>query len=170
MQKNDKAEKRPLKRRQATPQERDKATVEAVKVQDHLLCLVLLHPPLRTYIRLVSTDMFSEEAARSLVAFLEKHPDFEGDVTGAQELRPISDYVKILVLQYEELYQGLEHLELQYEAARLQTRVVEQFVKITKQKLVIQLGDANEDTTQTLLGRVKQLDLLLKQAKGGMNG
>jgi hypothetical protein len=114
--------------------------------------------------------MFSEETARELFTFLEKHPEFSGDVSNAQELRPISDYVKILVLQYEELYQGLEQLELQYEAARLQTRVVEQFVKITKQKLVTQLESADDEMTQALLGRVKQLDLLLKQAKGGMNG
>ena len=170
MQKTDAVEKRPLKRRQATSAERDKATVESIKVQDHLLALALLHRSLRAYLQMVSIGMFSQEPARELFTFLAKHPDFSGDASSAQELQSISDYVKILVLQYEELYQGLEQLELQYEAARLQTRVVEQFVKITKQKLVTQLESADDEMTQTLLRRVKQLDLLLKQAKGGTNG
>jgi DNA primase len=81
-------------------------------------------------------------------------------------LKPIEDYVKIIGLQYEELYQGLELTELRYEAARLQTRLVERYVKTQKQTLAAQLADSDDATTTSLLGQVKQLDALLKSVKG----
>jgi hypothetical protein len=78
----------------------------------------------------------------------------------------LGDYAKILVLLYEELYRGLELTELQYEAARLQARLVERFVKNRKQTLAAKLADASEADTAALLLEVKQLDTLLNQVKG----
>lgn len=79
------------------------------------------------------------------------------------------DYVKILGLQYEELYQGLEYTELQYEAARLQARLVETFVKSKKQVISTKLEDADEAATQRLLAEARDLDNLLKQTSGGFS-
>ena len=148
----------------------DKAIAEITKVQDHLLGLVLINKSLRSYIAVLTPEMLITDEARQLIRFLNSHPDFNVVTTQPKELRLVSDYVKILVLQYEELYQGLELLELQYEAARLQTHVVGQFVKTEKQKLITQLGESDELTTQTLLKRVKELDSLLKQAREDTNG
>lgn len=159
-----------LKKPRTTSVRIDKFIAENAKVQDHLLGLALLYPQVRTYIQLLTPDMLLENGPRELFAFLQKYPDFKGDVSSAPELRPLSNYVKILVLQYEELYQGLELFELQYEAARLQARVVEHYVKTEKQNFVVQLETADEATTSNLLGRVKQLDVLLKQAREGING
>jgi len=80
-------------------------------------------------------------------------------------LSKIAEYVTILTLQYEELYSGLEFTELRYEATRLQTRLVEQFVKTQKQNLAAELRDADETASQTLLTEVKRLDALLNQVK-----
>jgi hypothetical protein len=77
----------------------------------------------------------------------------------------LAEYAKILVLQYEELYGDLDIIELRYEAARLQTRLIENYVKTSKQKLTEQLSAADEATTARILNQVKQLDGLLKQAK-----
>lgn len=155
-----------LRRHQFKPMKLDKALLESTKAQDHFLGLMLLHPRLRSFMEHVSPEMFITESAQKLFLFLQKHPDFSGDIAQAQELRAISDYVKILLLQYEELYQGLEFQELHYEAAQLQTRVVSQFVKIEKQKLIVQLESADDEEQQVLLAHVKQLDLLLNQSKG----
>jgi len=83
----------------------------------------------------------------------------------AKKLKPIADYVRIISLQYEELYHGLELTELRYEAARLQARLVERYVKNQKQTVSAALVDADEAATRKLLEQVKQLDNLLNQVK-----
>lgn len=170
MQQTKAAPQKQLKQRKTAPQPVDKTRLEDTKAQDRLLALALLHPPLRKYLEKVSKEMFIHEPAQQLYEFLQAHPDFDGKPTEATGLKQMAEYVKIITLQYEELYQGLELLELQYEAARLRTRVVEQFVKHQKQKLIAQLNDADESRTTELLGRVKRLDTLLQEVKGGANG
>ena len=167
---NQKAEKpaAPQKVRKVEPVKLDQATVEYNKAQDHFLCLVLMHPPLRDALEMMSPEMFAREPARELYEFLVTHPDYSGkSPEGHEVMQNLSDYVKILVLQYEELYRDLELLELRYEATRLRNRLVEQFVKHEKQKLVAGMSHADEAGTAELLARVKQLDALLKEAKGG---
>jgi len=84
------------------------------------------------------------------------------------KLKNLADYVKIETLLYEELYQGLELNELHYEAARLQTRLIEQYVKRQKQNLASKLDGADDATVASLLAEVKDYDALLKQVKGGV--
>jgi len=143
----------------------DKATLELIKSQDHLLVLVLLQPKLRDFLSLLIEDMLPSPPARELLQFLQANPDFAGDATTTKSLQPIGDYVKILLLQYEALYQDLELLELRYEAARMQARLIEQYVKNQKRGLSEQLQSANDTDTSTLLTKAKELDILLKQVK-----
>ncbi len=147
----------------------DKTTSDLVKFQDRLLALALLQPKLRDFLQPL-TDMLVSDQARHLHGFLQANPDFAGDPAQAKVLQPLSDYVKILALQYDELYSGLELLELRYEAARLQARLIEQYVKVRKNQISQELATADETQTQTLLERAKQLDSLLKLYKGDMNG
>jgi DNA primase len=146
----------------------DQASVEYHKAQDHFLSLVLMHPPLRELLNIMTPDMFARKSARELYTFLTEHPDFSGKPAELSTvMQSLADYVKILVLQYEELYRDLELLELKYEATRLLNRLVEKFVKHEKQKLIAGMGQADEAVTAELLARVKRLDALLKEAKGG---
>lgn len=157
-----------LKQPRQTMPRLDQATIEYNKAQDHFMCLMLMHPPLREYLSQMDTGMFARDSARELYTFLEQYPDFSGNPTELKSMvQSLADYVKILVLQYEELYRGLEPLELKYEASRLRNRLVEQYVKHEKQKLIAGLEQADEATTAELLARAKQLDALLKEAKGG---
>ena len=157
----------PLRRKKTDSEHIDKRFVEDKKTQDHFLSLTLLQPGLRPSLQIITPDMLFADEARELLAFLKAHPEFTGKPEQADGLKSLADYVKIIVLQYEELYSGLELTELQYEAARLQARLVEQFVKIQKQTLAAQLTEADDAITQTLLGEVKQLDALLNQVQGG---
>jgi hypothetical protein len=144
----------------ATP---DKTTVERIKVEDHYLSLMLLHRELRSFLEHLRADMFSRPDAGEMFAFLETHPDYAGAKDKeATELRPLAEYSKLLGLQYEELYSGLEFTELQYEAARLQARLVETFVKTKKQHIADELQDADEAATRRLLSEARELDSLLK--------
>jgi DNA primase len=166
--KQTKASDEPAQRRRVKvePQQLDRTAVENVRAQDNFMSLGLLQPPLREYLDIIEPGMLYTDEARALLEFLKQHTDFAGQPEKAKELQNIGDYVKILGLLYEELYQGLELTELHYEAARLQARLVEQFVKNQKQSLANELEGADEATVMKLLERVKQYDLLLKEVQG----
>ena len=148
------------------PQKIDKAAVEYQKAQDNFLSLMLLRPTLREFLDIMQPDMFHNDNAKQLLAFLQANRDFQGKPEEAKELKSLADYVKIEVLLYEELYQGLELNELHYEAARLQARLVEQYIKTEKQQLAQQLENAGQTEQHELLSKARAYDALLKQVKG----
>jgi len=165
MEKGGTEEKRPLKRQKVTSQLPDKQWIEDSRTQDRFLALTLMQPGLRDYLDLIAPEMLFSDDARAILDFLQANPDYDGK-SAAKELSRLADYVKIIGLQYEELYQGLEFTELRYEAARLQARLVEQYVKNEKQIVAAKLTDSDESTTRAILEDVKQLDALLNQVKG----
>lgn len=166
------AANQPARRRKPKiePAKLNKQSVENQKVQDHFLSLVLLQPKLRGYLDPITPAMLYNDAAKELLKFLRAHPAFKGQPETAKELQNIGEYVKIESLLYEELYQGLELSELEYEAARLQARLVEQFVKTEKNKIVEELSGADEAATEQLLLKARELDELLKTVTGGVRG
>jgi DNA primase len=153
------------KRVKVQPGQIDKVSLENQKAQNHFLSLMLMRKTLREFLELVTPGMLYEADARKLLEFLKKNPDFDGKKE-AGALQDLADYVKILGVIYEELYQGLELNELHYESARLQARLVEHFIKTEKTKLVEQLADADTAETRALLEEARKYDQLLKQVKG----
>jgi DNA primase len=155
------------RRPKATPQQQDKTAIENKKTQDNLLSLLLMRPTLREFLELVTGEMLYTDDGRALLGFLKANPDFDGK--DGKAVQSLADYVKIEALLYEELYQGLELNELHYEAARLQARLIEKFVKTRKTELVLELENADGAKTQALLGQAKRYDALLNQVKGAAN-
>ncbi len=137
-----------------------KEAIEIAKVEDHLLCLMLKHRQLRNRLVDLNVDLFNRQQSRDLVSLLKKEPSLSLEQLNKLDL--ISDYVKIESLQYEELYQGLEYSEIQYEATRLQVRLIEHYVKQQKLNIVKQLVGSDEKTTELLLKQASQLDELLR--------
>jgi DNA primase len=154
-----------LKSRGSQSAEIDKPAVELKKVQDHFLSIMLLQAELRSYLSVITSAMLLDAPARILLNFLKTKTDFTGDPLAQPRLHQIADYVKILMLQYEALYQDLDIIELRYEAARLQTRLVEYYVKTEKRQLASQLQTADEAITTKLLEQARKLDLLLKEVR-----
>ena len=140
--------------------------IEYDKLQDHLLALACMEPNLRSRLSLVTPEMLLKPEARQLLSLLRANPQMKAESDPL--LNPVAEYVKILGLEYEELYQNVERTELEYEVARLQTRLVEAYVKQQKQKLAANLEMADEALTASLLEQVKQLDRLLKRVTGGI--
>lgn len=159
-----------LKRRKAALAPIDRATTENTKTQDHFLAIMLMQPTQRELLELVTPDMLFSKEARYLREFLKANPDFNGDPQTTAQLKEIGDYAKIVILQYEELYKGLDRVELRYEAARLQARLIEQHIKHQKQKLAAELHDADDKKTQEILMEVRRLDALLKRITGDLYG
>jgi DNA primase len=145
----------------------DKAAREMIKLENHLLTLALVHRQLRQYLVDIKPQMLVEQHAQQLLEFLQANPDFAGDSTQATSLLPLSDYVKMLSLLFEELYQDLELTDLHYEATQLQVHLVKTYVKTQKQRIARELQTSNEARTADLLATVQKLDNLLRTHKGG---
>jgi DNA primase len=165
LQKVDQKSQIRLKSPKSEPQPEVPARKEDLRVQEHYLSLILMLPIARNYMDLVSDHMFSGESAKTLFKFLKANPEFSGDLASSKELRPISDYVKILSLQFEELYGEIEATELQYEAARLRATVIDQFVKKQNRIIRQKLKDADETEAKELLARVNKLNQLLRRTR-----
>ncbi len=124
----------------------DKVVSKGIKTENQLLSLALMRPDIRQYLSPLKKQMLVEDQARTLLDYLNEHPDATGDVSRANTLRSVSDYVKMLLLLFEELYQDLELTELQYEAARLQAHLVDQYVKTQKNRIARELQTADENS------------------------
>lgn len=157
-----KAESQTPKRRTKVVQTTQAYSLDEAKNQNHFLSLMLMQPALRSHLDPITEDMLLDDPAQQIFNFLLQNPTFNGDPKEAVVLRDVSDYVKILALQFEELYQGIELLELRNEAARLQTRVIEQYVKTKKRPLIEAMRDADDTERNRLLSEAKSLDELLK--------
>lgn len=145
--------------------------LDQIKNQNQLLSLCLMKLSLRSYIQLIEFSMLDGDDAKAVLRFLKDNPTFNGDSTTIiKELRNNIDYVKMLILQYETLYQALEDVEQTYEAERLQVRLVENYVKSQKTFLASEMENANEKQTQELLEKAKSLDGLLKRSKELVHG
>lgn len=142
----------------------DKATADMVRTQNHLLALALVHPTLRPILKPIHPQMLPDEPARELLKLLKADPRLKLD---SPALRPLEDYVKMELLLFEELYQDVEALELEGEAARLSTHLISQYVKMQKQRIAHELQTADEARSRELLAAVTKLDSLLNQHKRG---
>lgn len=158
----------PPRKRNVTPPKVDLTHAEAIRTQNHLLALTFMVPNAREYLMKLTQEMLPEADAQVLLDFLQRNPAFDGKSPESKELNNIADYVKMLAVIFEELYQNLEILELRYEAARLQVRMIEQYVKRVKVGIAEQLRDAaTEEQTEKLLTQAKALDALLHLSNEG---
>jgi len=158
-----------LKKPKIAPQKPAKHAFDMSRTANHLLSMIFMQPKLRIIgLEPLEADMMPDENARTLLAFLKENPDFTGDATTAEALRSIADYVKILGLHYEEIYQGLESIELHNEVARLQAHLIESYVKTKKEQLKQKYQTANDGEMKLLLEEDIRLTQLLKPFKGGI--
>jgi hypothetical protein len=135
------------------------------KLTDRLLSLALMLPGTRGYLEHIEPEMMTSSEQRGLFLYLRAHPEFDGQINQAPELIQIADYVKIVSLQFEELYGEVDTLELQYEAARLRVRLIDIYVKTQKNQLSYALQTASDSEAKKLLEKSRELDQLLNKIK-----
>ncbi len=148
----------------------DLALAERTKAQNQLLAIALFNPDIRADLPSILPEMLPEERGQKMMAYIIKHPEIDHKKDKAKLARDSGEYVDILLLLYEELYQDLEKLELQYEAARLQVRLIEYYVKIKKVPLAAAMREGDSGKNAALLLQVKELDKLLKNYRETING
>lgn len=158
-----------LKKPKKPVQKTSVRSADLTRATQNLLSMALMQPKLRPFaLEPIEADMLPDEEARQLVAFLRETPDFNGGAEASESLQPIVDYVKMLGLHYEEIYQGLETVELHNEVARLQAHLIESYVKTKKEQLKQKYQTANDDEMKQLLAEDIRLTQLLKPFKGGI--
>ena len=162
------ARKKPIKQETL-----DKNQLDFQKLQDHFLAMTLMQPKVRNLLKNMEPEFFSKGPPKTLLEFLKKNPDFRGERSKdfietlatkpqvKEELQAIGNYVKIIVLQFEELYQDLSIQDLTEQAANLKHRLIERYVKTENTKLAEQMLAANEKELQKLMQRVDKLNKLL---------
>ena len=152
-----------LKRRKTSDSELDKTQLEYQRLQDHLLAMALMRPKIRRHIKDCKTEIFTDGPPRQMFKFLGENPDFKGDPKIAEQLQAIADYVKIIMLQFEELYQDLPPDDLESQAAQLKHRLIDRYVKIQKHKLAIAMQEAKDDNElNSLVAKADKLNELIK--------
>jgi len=141
----------------------DKAQVEYQRLQDHLLAMLLMQPKLRQMIKQCKDEFFSDGPQQRIFKFLKDNPDYKGDPKISEQLQPDADYVKILVLQFEEIYQDLPLDELEEQATGLKHRLVDRYVKIQKHQLAAAMRDAkDEKEINELVRKADKLNELIR--------
>lgn len=155
-----------LKKTKAQLLQEDDAAREYQKLQDNLLAMALAVPNLRELLKDLRPAYFTDGPPRRLLQFLQKHPEFTGGTKPPQELQPIGNYVKITMLQFEELYQDLPANDLQDLAASLKHRLVDRYVKTQKHRLAAAMQNAkNDKELNQLMRQANQLNELIQPSK-----
>lgn len=141
----------------------NRAEVEYLRLQDHFLAVMFFSPKLREQLNDVKLEYFSDEPQRMIYEFLLSHPDYKGGKRLPSVLMPVNDYVKILSLQFEELYQGLLAQDLAEQAAGLKQRLIEKYATSEKSRLAEQMQQTTDEAELHKL--MKQVDALNKLIK-----
>jgi hypothetical protein len=98
-----------------------------------------------------------------VLKFLKSHPDFNGDPKLAGELQTVGDYVKILLLQFEELYSNLPASDLEELAKKLKHRLIDRYVKMQNRNITKALDAAKTDAQRLeLMKKANKLNELIK--------
>ncbi len=159
---SEKAETISLRRPKVQPKQVEQSALEQQRLQDHLLSMNLMQPKLRSILSDCRPEFFDEGAPRALLEFLKAHPEFKGEPQAAKELQQIADYVKILVLQFEELYQDLSLEDLMEQARNLKNRLISRYVNTQKQQLSTAMQSTDDEKQiRKLIKEVDKLNRLI---------
>ncbi len=131
----------------------DKSLQERIKLEQHMLAIVYARPGLRGVLAGLPEDIFLQDGAKQLQTLL-LESGLNQPAPG--DLNNIADYVKMLLLLSEELYQKPDEAELHYQLEHLLSRLVTEYVKNKKNVLLQNL----EDDDTAALEKLKHLDEL----------
>jgi DNA primase len=151
------------KKLKVEPKALDRGVVEYRRLQDHFLAMALMQPKLRNLLANFYPEIFTDGPPRKVLKFLKSHPDFNGDPKLSEELQVVGDYVKILVLQFEELYADLPIDDLEELAQKLKHRLINRYVKMQNRNIAKAIDAAKTDEQRLeLMQKSKKLNELIK--------
>ena len=153
----------PLRKIKVDQTKIDRAALEYQRLQDHFLAMVIASRKLRKLLGDLKPEYFSLEPAKLVFEFLAANPDYDGKSKLPTKLQPATNYVKIIGLQFEELYKDLPPDDLLEQASQLKQRLIVRYAKIEKQKLADAMQNStNSEELQDLMKRADSLNQLIK--------
>jgi DNA primase len=158
-----KAEQPRQKKLRVEPQAINRTDAEYQRLQDHFLGMMLMQPKLRGLIKSCHPEFFTDGSARIVFKFLKSNPDFKGNPKLSEQLQEAGDYVKIIVLQFEELYADLPPADLEEQAHKLKHRLIDRYVKTQNRKITKAIEAAEtEEQRMEFMQKAKKLNELIK--------
>lgn len=152
-----------LRKAKVKPLPLNRSLMEYQRLQDHFLAMTLMQPKLRGLLKDCYRVYFSDGPQRKLFDFLAENPRFSDDPKLAGQLQGITDWVKIITLQFEELYQDLPLDDLMEQAKRLKHRLIDRYVKMQKHQLAKAMQTAkDEGQLRKLMQKADKLNQLIK--------
>lgn len=149
--------------------------INTIKKIDKLLSLILMAPKTRPLLEILKPEMLINDSQLDFMNFIKNNPAFDAkegpiDIKSTRQATPdlktdMADYVKILGLLFDEIYVSVDSVEIQYEAERLVSNIVGNFVHQQKTKLAALLQQNDESEQPSILAKVRELDRLLSQVK-----
>jgi DNA primase len=155
----DAASQAPLKqvKRQETTEEQPVRPDAAY--QDNLLAVLMAHPETRHHLGGFDTDMLLGSERQTIGQWLKKHTQPLDDMPAA--LKPLETYVRIIQLKAETRYEGWSEQDSSLEVAKLLRQTEVEHKKQTKERLIQELRQAEENgddnTAQSLRAKLYAL-------------
>lgn len=141
--------------------------------ENRLLALNFFHPEQAKWSRGLLPDILIKDEARNLLIAIEVKRHSHNKTTPVDKLRPLEDYVKVLTLLYEELYKDVETTELDFEAERLQSRLIDRYIKTQKPLLdkaieqILAKGGTKSPEYKKLHEKITKINSLRKEFSRG---
>jgi dihydroneopterin aldolase len=125
--------------------------------------MALMQPKVRNLLKNCHPEFFTDGSARTVLKFLKQHPDFKGDPKLSEQLQDAVDYVKIIILQFEELYADLPLADLEELAEKLKHRLIDRYVKMQNRNITKAMDAAKtEEQRHELMQKAVKLNELIK--------
>lgn len=158
-------------RRKAKPQPKpatdadDAAEAKELQVlgqlQNHLLAFCLGYAASRLDLADMPLELFIGDDRKKVWEYLTAHPGSTDKAEIAKELHAQEDYVKILVLQFEELYQDLDTMSVNETFHTLKRKVVKNYANYELAKISQKIQTVSEPEQRELMLKANQLNHLL---------
>lgn len=159
-----------IKKPAAAPQRTSKEETTLRRAQNSLLMFALFRPGMRKFLKYLTPEMLVDEPAKWLLTFLQEHDGFTAeDKEGLAVLRPAMDYVKILLVAYEDgQYQDTPDIDLESGAHHQQVVIVGQYVETQQQNITRKYAEADDSAKNDLTEKYHALGQLLAEVKASI--
>lgn len=159
-----------IKKPAVSPQRAGKDETTLRRAQNSLLMFALFRPGMRKFLKYLTPDMLVDEPAQWLLNFLQEHNDFTAaDKEGLAVLRPAADYVKILLVAYEDgQYQDTPDIDLESGAHHQQVVIVGRYVETQQQNITKQYAEADDSVKNDLTEKYHALSRLQAEVKASL--
>lgn len=150
----------PLKRINASA--KDEIIQQEASYQDDLLSVLVAHPATRHHLGTFDVSIFVGENRQKLANWLKQNSDGITDIPDA--LLPLETYVKIVQLKAETRYDGWSEQDSSLEVAKLLRQTEVEHKKQTKERLINELREAEEQDDEALANDLRnRLHALIKE-------